>query len=68
MLMFYYWSKKYILTVQKKLRFTKEEKRRKVEFSNGCGAKSIAVDFELKKRGGFYKIMQIWDLFWKLED
>ena len=51
----------------KKLRFTKEEKRRKVEFSDGCGAKSIAVDFELK-RGGFYKIMQIWDLFWKLED
>ena len=42
----------------KKLRFTKEEKRRKVEFSDGCGAKSIAVDFELK-RGGFYKIMQI---------
>ena len=39
--------------MQKKLRFTKEEKRRKVEFSNGCGAKSIAVDFELKKRGGF---------------
>ena len=24
-----------------------------MEFSNGCGAKSIAVDFELKKRGGF---------------
>ena len=36
----------------KKLRFSKEEKRRKVEFSDGCGAKSIAVDFELK-RGGF---------------